>query len=356
MGIRIPFLIIFTKYILYLKVTLCTDVDFCIPLRVDHPEHERTMHQRMEQMHEKDIAFKLSAFKEEFYIHVTQDSSFIAASNLLHRTDLASSPSDNFADLTECFYSGDVNGDSNSFAAFSLCRGVQGGFSYGGMEYFIAAREDTYAHGTFWNRTHVIRRQRRFGGNSTSRCWVTPDANYNVSLEKYKHLRDLESRGFMEAVLKSMGRSKRFASIPRFVEVLVVADESMAKFHGDDLKHYLLTLMSVAARLYKHPSILNSINIVVVGFIVLNEADKGPKISSNAALTLRNFCAWQKKVNKHSDKHPDYWDTAILFTKQVSKGEKEGVAHHCCMARKKVAMRCFTHTQAHTQLCMHTVQ
>lgn len=331
MAILITSLIIFTKCILYLKVTQCTDVDFCIPVRVDHPKQEKSMHQRAEQMHEKDVAIRLSAFKEELYLQLTQDSSFIAAGNLLPWTDPASSPSDSSADLRKCFYSGDVNEDPYSFAAVSLCRGVQGGFSYGGMEYFITASED--AHGNSWNRTHVIRRQRRSGGNSTSRCGVTPDANYNVSLEKYKHLRDLDRGGFMETVLKSLGRSKRFASIPRFVEVLVVADESMSKFHGDDLKHYLLTLMSVAARLYKHPSILNSINIVVVGFIVLKEADKGPKVSSNAALTLRNFCSWQKKMNKHSDKHPDYWDTAILFTKQVSKGkEEEGAAHQCCMA------------------------
>lgn len=94
----------------------------------------------------------------------------------------------------------------------------------------------------------------------------------------------------------------------------------MADAHGDDLEHYLLTLMAVVAGLYKHPSILNPINVVVVGFKVMGEADKGPKVSSNAALTLRNFCSWQKKLNKHSDKDPDYWDTAILFTKQVRGG------------------------------------
>ncbi|KAI1893462.1 hypothetical protein AGOR_G00123970 [Albula goreensis] len=136
------------------------------------------------------------------------------------------------------------------------------------------------------------------------------------SLEKYKTMKGQNKGNLTETALKRMGRSKRFASIPRYVEALIVADESMAKFHGDDLKHYLLTLMSVAARLYKHPSILNSINIVVVKFMVINEADKGPKVSSNAALTLRNFCTWQKKLNKHNDKHPEYWDTAILFTKQ----------------------------------------
>eukprot|EP00061_Rhincodon_typus_P009032 g32179.t1 len=119
-----------------------------------------------------------------------------------------------------------------------------------------------------------------------------------------------------ELVGKKASRSKRFASIPRFVETLVVADESMATFHGDDLKHYVLMLMAVAARLYKHPSILNPVSIVVVKFMVINHEDKGPKISSNAALTLRNFCVWQKKFNKANDKNPEYYDTAVLFTKQ----------------------------------------
>lgn len=136
------------------------------------------------------------------------------------------------------------------------------------------------------------------------------------SLEKYRRLKDYSNA--TETMLKRIGRAKRFASLPRYVETLIVADESMAQFHGDDLKHYLLTLMSVAARLYKHPSILNSISIVVVKIMIISEEDKGPKVSGNAAMTLRNFCTWQKKMNKNNDKHPDYWDTAILFTRQVN--------------------------------------
>uniref|UniRef100_A0A8C3A6Z7 ADAM metallopeptidase with thrombospondin type 1 motif, 15b n=1 Tax=Cyclopterus lumpus TaxID=8103 RepID=A0A8C3A6Z7_CYCLU len=260
MAALISSLVVFTKFLLYFKVTHCVEVDFCVPVRVDPHMHDRQV-------------FRLSAFRQEFYLHLTPDSSFLAAVS-------GSSASD--ADLRECFYSGNVNAEPDSFAALSLCKGLRGGFYYNGMEYFISRTRT----GDPFNGTHVIRRSTRAahsGSNSTSR---------------------------------TLGRSKRFASIPRFVEVLVVADESMATFHGEDLKHYLLTLMSVAARLYKHPSILNSINIVVVDFVVINKADKGPKVSSNAALTLRNFCSWQKKLNKHSDKHPEYWDTAILFTKQ----------------------------------------
>uniref|UniRef100_A0A8C3A8G6 ADAM metallopeptidase with thrombospondin type 1 motif, 15b n=1 Tax=Cyclopterus lumpus TaxID=8103 RepID=A0A8C3A8G6_CYCLU len=293
MAALISSLVVFTKFLLYFKVTHCVEVDFCVPVRVDPHMHDRQV-------------FRLSAFRQEFYLHLTPDSSFLAAVS-------GSSASD--ADLRECFYSGNVNAEPDSFAALSLCKGLRGGFYYNGMEYFISRTRT----GDPFNGTHVIRRSTRAahsGSNSTSRCAVAPDADFNVSLEKYKHMRGLEGDSLAETVLRTLGRSKRFASIPRFVEVLVVADESMATFHGEDLKHYLLTLMSVAARLYKHPSILNSINIVVVDFVVINKADKGPKVSSNAALTLRNFCSWQKKLNKHSDKHPEYWDTAILFTKQ----------------------------------------
>lgn len=328
MAILIRFLVISTKLLLYLKLTCCMEVDLCRPVRVHHQEHETQLHRRAEQMNDKRIVFRLSAFKQEFYLHLTQDSSFLAPGSLQPDSDSSESNTYVRADLRDCFYSGDVNTDPDSFAALSLCNGLRGGFLYNGMEYFISQTrtEDAAAppgHGSSFDEPHVIRRKRRAahsGGNFTSRCGVPPDAGFHISLEKYKHMSELENDGLIETVLKTLGRSKRFASVPRFVEVLVVADESMAKFHGDDLKHYLLTLMSVAARLYKHPSILNSINIVVVGFMVINEADKGPKVSSNAALTLRNFCSWQKKLNKHSDKHPEYWDTAILFTRQVSSG------------------------------------
>ena len=66
-------------------------------------------------------------------------------------------------------------------------------------------------------------------------------------------------------------RKKRFVSSPRYVETMLVADQSMAEFHGSDLKHYLLTLFSVAARLYKHPSIRNSVSLVVVKILVIYE-------------------------------------------------------------------------------------
>jgi len=284
------------------------ETDFCEPVRLDRENIPSP-----DKLNRELVVYRINAFNQEFYLNLLPDSSFLAPDGTF-RYDTSSSTSSAFSGpaLRRCFYSGDINADRSSYAAVSLCEGVRGAFSYNGMEYLIERRSTNTDDA---EKTHIIRRRRHLHArNSTSRCGVTSGLNPGAveSLEKYKHVRG-HTRNFTE----TLSRSKRFASIPRYVEVLVAADESMAKFHGDDLKHYILTLMSVTAKLYKHPSILNAISIVVVKLVVINEAEKGPKVSSNAALTLRNFCTWQKKLNKNNDKHPEYWDTAILFTKQV---------------------------------------
>uniref|UniRef100_A0A8C3BV43 ADAM metallopeptidase with thrombospondin type 1 motif 15 n=1 Tax=Cairina moschata TaxID=8855 RepID=A0A8C3BV43_CAIMO len=251
------------------------------------------------------VVFQLSAFGEDFYLHLAPDARFIAPAFAAQYLGTAPGAARPRPGLRHCFYSGDVNGDRESFAALSLCGGLRGAFGYRGAEYTISPLPGGAAGGAH-------RLQRRGAGlplgASASRCAVGSGLTPGVlqALAKY--------RG--RAGGAPGGRAKRFASVPRYVETLVVADESMVKFHGDDLQHYLLTLMATAARLYKHPSIRNPIQISVVKFLLIGQDDKGPKVTGNAALTLRNFCAWQKKWNKVSDKHPEYWDTAILFTKQ----------------------------------------
>jgi len=43
----------------------------------------------------------------------------------------------------------------------------------------------------------------------------------------------------------------------------------------------------------------------------------GPRISSNAASTLRNFCSWQHENNDPDDSSPFHHDTAVLLTRCV---------------------------------------
>ena len=83
---------------------------------------------------------------------------------------------------------------------------------------------------------------------------------FSVSVD-YKHGRrkedntvtsdDLSSNNagvFNETIHR--GRHKRSVSLERFVEVMVVVDKEMSKYHGDDLQRYVLTLMSIVSKLH----------------------------------------------------------------------------------------------------------
>lgn len=74
----------------------------------------------------------------------------------------------------------------------------------------------------------------------------------------------------------------------------------------------------MAAQLYKHPSIKNSVNLVLVKMLVVEDEEVGPEISSNGGVALRNFCSWQQLFNSPSQRHPEHYDTAMLFTREVS--------------------------------------
>ncbi|XP_043937071.1 A disintegrin and metalloproteinase with thrombospondin motifs 15 [Protopterus annectens] len=298
---------------------------------------------------EHNVIFQLRAFGQDFYLNLVPDSRFMAPV-------FAQAAGE---ELQKCFYSGDVNAERGSFAAMSLCgMGLHGAFGSRGVHYLLEPLSNSSVLPLYADSLppHLLHRRHPLAQSSdtTSRCGVGSTSTDSVlrALEWYKtaHMdskeesidpgrlggenftpdKQLKKQGEaatpqgrkrnkhvpLRKVQKSAGRTKRFASLPRYVEALLVADETMVKFHGDNLQHYLLTLFSVAASVYRHPSILHPINLAVVKVIILRDEDKGPKVTSNAAVSLRNFCTWQKKLNKVDDKHPEYWDTAILFTKQ----------------------------------------
>uniref|UniRef100_A0A8D2CYC6 ADAM metallopeptidase with thrombospondin type 1 motif 1 n=1 Tax=Sciurus vulgaris TaxID=55149 RepID=A0A8D2CYC6_SCIVU len=277
---------------------------------------------------------RLDAFGQRLHLKLQPDRGFLAPGFTLQTVGRKPGPEaqrlDPTGDLSHCFYSGTVNGDPSSAAALSLCEGVRGAFYLQGEEFFIqpapaaaterlapaAAEEEPNERPQF----HLLRRRRRGGGGA--KCGVMDDEtlrrvqNEGEDLGAQWPLRDLEPQYAGQPTGTGSVRKKRFVSSPRYVETMLVADQSMAEFHGSDLKHYLLTLFSVAARLYKYPSIRNSISLVVVKILVIYEEQKGPEVTSNAALTLRNFCNWQKQHNPPSDRDAEHYDTAILFTRE----------------------------------------
>lgn len=67
----------------------------------------------------------------------------------------------------------------------------------------------------------------------------------------------------------------------------------MINFHADvDVESYLLTIMNMVSALYKDPTIGNSIQVVVVKIILLEEEDsyQDLNITHMAQSTLESFC------------------------------------------------------------------
>lgn len=71
--------------------------------------------------------------------------------------------------------------------------------------------------------------------------------------EELDHLRaELEDEHIIKNNSSHPGsprRQKRFLSYPRYVELMVTADAKMARHHGRNLEHYILTIMSVVSKI-----------------------------------------------------------------------------------------------------------
>ncbi|MBN3308697.1 ATS9 metalloproteinase, partial [Amia calva] len=301
-----------------------------------------------------EIYYRIKAFGQDFHINLTPDSGFIAplyTVTLLgvpgsseNQTGFSPDEDAEDTDHKHCFYKGHVNAKPEHTAIISLCSGLLGTFRSPEGEYFV---EPLHNHnGEYYeeehNKPHLVYRK-----DAPQKSPSGDNNTCDISGHKHRHRRhkgklkkghpgsifsDLEtlqagiSSHFSAAENKQNGndttvsgphrRSKRFLSYPRFVEVMVVADSKMVEHHGNNLQHYILTLMSIVASIYKDPSIGNLINVVIVKLVVINNELEGPVISFNAQTTLKNFCIWQQTQNNPDENHHSHHDTAILITRQ----------------------------------------
>ncbi|OWK57049.1 A disintegrin and metalloproteinase with thrombospondin motifs 8 [Lonchura striata] len=232
------------------------------------------------------LALRLAAFGRAVVLRLRPDPAFLAPRLRLQRLGGRRPPPP--PPRRGCFYAGAVQGSPEAPAVLSSCGGgLRAAFLLDGAAYELQPLRPA-APGPPWGRPHRLRRR------------AAPAA----------------ARPARSAGPEPLRRARRFVSQARYVETLLVADASMVRFYGDDVENHVLTLMSMAARIYKHPSLRNSISLVVVKVLVVEEAAAGPEVSDNGGLTLRNFCSWQQRFNPPSDRHPEHYDTAILLTRQ----------------------------------------
>ncbi|XP_008824822.1 A disintegrin and metalloproteinase with thrombospondin motifs 20 isoform X2 [Nannospalax galili] len=284
--------------------------------------------------------YRILAYGQLFQLNLSADAAFLAPGYTeVHLGTPARGAAGRSAeppDLRHCFYRGQVNAREDHTAVFSLCGGLTGTFRTHDGEYFLepVMKADGSEHEDDHNKPHLIYRQalkRSLFEQSHGPCEVSENQikkaalpvhnfssmNEDVTVKKEAVFQAEEERGQVHS------RNKRFLSYPRYVEVMVTADAKMVLHHGQNLQHYVLTLMSIVAAIYKDSSIGNLINIVIVKLIVIHSEQEGPVISFNAATTLRNFCLWQQTQNVLEDTHPSHHDTAVLITREDICGARE---------------------------------
>ncbi|XP_063304304.1 A disintegrin and metalloproteinase with thrombospondin motifs 5 [Pelobates fuscus] len=250
-----------------------------------------------------------------------------------------------------CFYRGTVDSSPQSLAVFNLCGGLDGYFAVKHAHYTIKPLikgkagigqvyndgservlhvfiKDRFSFETVPSRasceTHG-RKHHKHGKGSARH--PKNQQRTRASLQKANQTSSATDQNFKDTLLQRGSlkrRQRRSVSKSRHVELLLVADESMEKKYGKDLHHYLLTLASIASRLYSHPSIENHIRLAVVKVVMVTDKEKGPEVSKNAATTLKNFCKWQHQHNQLDDENDQHYDAAILFTREDLCG------HHSC--------------------------
>ncbi|XP_043404922.1 A disintegrin and metalloproteinase with thrombospondin motifs 20 isoform X3 [Chelonia mydas] len=280
--------------------------------------------------------YQLNAYGQLFQLNLSTDAGFIAAHyKVMHVGSPQELPS---SDLRHCFYRGHVNAQETHTAVFSLCGGLMGTFKAHDGEYFLEPlmKADGDEHEDDHNKPHLIYRHEDLKNDiyqkSHKPCEVSEKEMKKITLPfpDYGSLNEdlniLQKATVLEYASKNLSieddrsnphsRKKRFLSYPRYVEVMVTADTKMVRHHGRSLQHYILTLMSIVAAIYKDSSIGNLINIMIVKLIVIHNEQEGPAINFNAATTLRNFCLWQQTQNILDDTHPSHHDTAVLITRE----------------------------------------
>ena len=76
------------------------------------------------------------------------------------------------------------------------------------------------------------------------------DMNENLNIKEERVLGYTSKNISLEDERSQLhSRKKRFLSYPRYVEVMVTADSKMVHHHGQNLQHYVLTLMSIVSKL-----------------------------------------------------------------------------------------------------------
>ncbi|XP_048245081.1 A disintegrin and metalloproteinase with thrombospondin motifs 18-like isoform X1 [Haliotis rufescens] len=265
-----------------------------------HPVRRR--HPRTSLIHPPLLQYRLKALGEEYDLHLERNQHLVAPGCLMTHTDgkggavVSPCPRGD----GDCFYTGTSTLHNSSFVALGTCVGL---------------------HGVISTPTHQLLIQ-PIRGQHLADVNIGRDAG---APHLVYHLTARGMCGVQDTAEQIVPRRVRRQAGGLFLEMLLVADKTMHRYHGDDLVNYMLTAANVAAGRYLDSSLGVPIHLTIISLRVLKDDMDGLNITTDADHTLNSFCQWQEKFNPPGDTDPRHVDAASLMTREnlIHKGVAE---------------------------------
>ncbi|XP_066289406.1 A disintegrin and metalloproteinase with thrombospondin motifs 16-like isoform X2 [Branchiostoma lanceolatum] len=284
----------------------------------------------------QDQAFhvKLRGHGQDFHVELRPNHRLLAPGFAVHRRRNKATKVEKYDQSKHCHFHGTLLSHGNSSAAISTCDGLKGVLRTPDQDYFIEplhpemARRKNYTspsgphpHVPGSPHPHVLYKRsvsRPPKASKLRRHQRRGHRQHYCGRKKKYYPKPLEEPILLPDEFAHAERTKR--SLYRLeklnqewnVETLVVVDKKMLEKHGNEnITTYVLTILNMVSSLYKDGTIGSSINIVLVGLVMLDGEEDGLNINHHADQSLNSFCQWQSSLDIVNGTRHDH---AILLT------------------------------------------
>ncbi|XP_067661650.1 A disintegrin and metalloproteinase with thrombospondin motifs 6-like isoform X2 [Haliotis asinina] len=194
-----------------------------------------------------------------------------------------------------CFYHGTSVYHNGSTVAVSICQGLHGVISTRDHDLMLVPIRHQHVprvrRDVIGEHPHIVYKR-----TSSYRFCGVPDNPVSDDVEV------------------KVGRSRR-STETKYLELMVVTDPEMFKFHGNDLQEYVLTALNIAALRFRDSSLGHDIRLSVVTMTNIQKQEPDLEVTTDAEYTLNAFCKWQEGFNPDDDSNPQHADVSILLTR-----------------------------------------
>ncbi|XP_061788037.1 disintegrin and metalloproteinase domain-containing protein 12-like [Nerophis lumbriciformis] len=237
----------------------------------------KPIHQIQSQSHPTSLKLLIEAEGERLLLAVDKNEGLFASNyKETHYLEDGTAVTDSHNSLANCYYHGEVEHHANSDVSLSTCAGVKGLVALEGRSYVLEPSAD-HTDGTHW----IYR---------TEHLSLTPGTcghDFNISYPGAP-----PGRSPLGAFSTRQKRHAQATTTPKYVELIIVADNREFQKHGKDVEKVKQRLAEIANYVDKFYRALN-IRVALVGLEVWSDVDKCP-ITQDPFTTLHEFLDWRK--------------------------------------------------------------